>query len=257
MLGLLASKRKKMKSDKYKFEEGYSSPIKYNWLVGDIELDFLKKWKPDHEDSTKTILRIEVENDRVSEAANKTIETLIKNQNQFSKEIEYQLLKYYISELYPEILDDLEWLKSNAKKEYYEAQSMEFPKLTMKDIEKVKMSNFLREIYIPLQKTEGIFGITIKSKWEEEHGIGIGFKNYQFSEIGQSEIAHYSENPEKEIIKQEQLKKGIVLPSPPPIYKYLKDLDTIVHWEWSLGLNKYQVVTKMKGQIDENEVEIK
>jgi len=245
-----------MNTDKFNLEKGYGAPIKYDWLVGEIELEILKDWKPNHLESKNTILRIETDNESLPESAIKTIEKITKNKKQFSKKIEYQLLKYYTEELLPEILEDLEWLKSSDK-ERYEVQKKEFPNLTMGDIEQVEKYNFLSSIYIPLQKTEGTFGINIDSKWEEEHGIGLGFRNYEFVEIGQSEIAEDTENPEKEIIKQEQLKKGIVLPSPPPIYKRLKDLDTIVHWEWNHRLNKYQVIHKMKGQIDNNEIEIK
>ncbi len=113
-------------------------------------------------------------------------------------------MKYYTEELYLEIQEDLNWLKSRDQKKY-EAQKKVFPNLTMNDIEQIEKYNFLSSIYIPLQKTEGTFGITIDSKWEEEHGIGLDFRNYEFVEIGQSEIAEDTENPEKEIIKQEQL----------------------------------------------------
>ncbi|MDF1698645.1 MAG: hypothetical protein P1U56_22525 [Saprospiraceae bacterium] len=245
-----------MKENNYTLERGYDTPIKYDWLLGEIELNLLKEWIPTHLESKRTGIRIETDNGSLPESARKTIATLIKNKNQFSKEIEYQLLNYYISVLYPEIKEELEWLKSNDKKRY-EAHQKDFPELKMNDIDQVKKNNFLSSIYIPLQKTEGIFVVTIESKWEEEHGIGIGFRNYQFVEIGQSEVAEETENPEKEIIKQEQLKKGIVLPSPPPIYKRLKDLDTIVHWEWVHRLNRYVVIDKIKGQIDEHEFEIK
>ena len=245
-----------MNTDKFNLEKGYDEPIKYDWLVGEIELEILKDWKPNHLESRNTIIRIETDNEALPESAIRIIDKITNNKKQFSKEIEYQLLKYYIEELFPEIQDDLEWLKSNDK-ERYEAKKRELPKLTMNDIEQVKEYNFLSSIYIPLQKTGGVFGITIDSKWEEEHGIGLGFRNYEFVEIGQSEIARDTGIPEKEMIKQKQLKRGVVLPSPPSIYKRLKDLDTIVHWEWNHRLNKYQVIHKIEGQIDDDEIEIK
>lgn len=245
-----------MNRNEFNLEKGYDGPIKYDWLVGEIDLEILKDWKPIHLESNSTILRIETDTESLPESAINTIKKLRNGADQFAKEIEYQLLKYYTSELFPEILKDLEWLKSRDI-EKYEVQKNEFPYLTMKDIEKVKKYNFLSGIYIPLQKNDGVFGVTIESKWEEEHGIGLGFRDYKFVEIGQSEIAQDTKNPEKEIIQQEQLKKGIILPSPPPIYKRLKALDTIVHWEWVHKDNKYKVVEKMKGQIDENEIEIK
>lgn len=245
-----------MNINEFNLEIGYDAPIKYDWLVGEIDLEILKDWKPIHLESKSTILRIETDTESLPESAINTIEKLRNGEDQFAKEIEYQLLKYYTSELFPEILEGLEWLKASDK-ERYEVQKKEFPYLTMNDIAKVKKYNFLSGIYIPLQKTEGVFGVTIESKWEEEHGIGLAFRDYKFVEIGQSEIAQELENPEREIIQQEQLKKGIVLPSPPPIYKRLKALDTIVHWEWVHRYNKYMVVEKMKDQIDENEIEIK
>jgi len=246
-----------MNPNKYRFEEGYSSPIKYNWLIGEIELDFFKEWIPEGRNSTKTRLRIEVEGHEISEAASRTIETLIKNQNQFSKEIAFQILYYYLEELYPEIEENKEWLKLNPPPAHLAPDFEAFPELQQTDIKEVKKYNFLAEIYIPLQITEGIFGVVIDSQWEEEHGIGLAFKDYKFYSIEQSELASDFENPEKEIIKQEQLKKGIVLPYPPPIYKHLPDLDYVVHWEWNSKLNRYQVIKKMKGEFGKNEVEIK
>ena len=239
----------------YRLVKGYDSPIKYDWLVGAIELDFLKVWKPEHVESKNTTLRIEVENESIRHSVEKTIKKLLIKQNEIAEEIEQQLLKFYISDLHSDLIEGLEWLKSMDVLRY-KAQLKEYPIMTMEDIEHVKDSNYLSEIYIPLQKTEGNFGVVIESKWEEEHGIGLIFEDFKFKGIGSSEIATEIDNDVKKIIEQEQLKDGIVFPTPPPIYKYLKDLDYIVHWEWSFRLNKYQIVKKMKGDISKWEIEI-
>ncbi len=63
-----------MNADKLNLEKGYDNPIKYDWLVGEIELGILKYWKPNHLASKNTIIRIETDNETIPASAIKTIE---------------------------------------------------------------------------------------------------------------------------------------------------------------------------------------
>lgn len=241
-----------MKKEDFKIEKGYERPVKYDFLVAEITgVSIFKSWIPDHlqsEESLRTTITVEAFPSELPASVVETMDYFLNHQSYFESVINKEILKYYLDVLYPSVFEEGSY--------YKEGELEEFPKLSPDDERLVKNYNHLHGIYFPLHKSPGQFGLMFHSQWEEEHDIGLSFNEFKFNSIGEGERAMDAVSHEKKIIQQEQLKAGVIMPVPPPVYMHLPDLDYTVHWRWDYKSKTYNLIKRMKGEIGDEELEI-
>lgn len=232
-LNINLDKMKKTLLDNFIIEQHYTEGFKYDVLLGELMFDIFAKPNDACNRTIQGINNIQVRIESYDELTNFGVETLkhfIENLYYYKQVISDYILNWYIKEYRPMVK---EWMS----KEYWEeAQFDPFIELSSNDSHKIEEFICLSSIFIPLQKTAGSFSLCFDTPWEYEHGIGVDFINFKVHKIGGSDSYLFINSEEKKEIRKDQLRLGIVKPSP---LEYSSDylglgVKKYFRWDWNL-----------------------
>ncbi|WP_133299968.1 DUF6985 domain-containing protein [Larkinella punicea] len=104
----------------------------------------------------------------------KTVTTLVEKQQSFVDDIRKSIFEYYqfIWNDYGHYMDD----------------TTKYPLIQLNEVYKIDDLIKLKSLHCPEKMKEGTFGLCFSCTFDEEHGLGIRFKEYKIAEIGGEDV---------------------------------------------------------------------
>ncbi|MEN2487988.1 hypothetical protein AAYQ05_09340 [Flavobacterium sp. B11] len=115
-----------------------------------------------------------IDNEEISETHKSTIDSILKNQESFIKDIRKGIFDYYTF-LWNDYLNEFE-------------DDIKYPNPINNDAQIIDSMIKPKAIYMAGKIDEGYFGICFNSTFEGDHGLGIEMRNYKVKKVGAESV---------------------------------------------------------------------
>lgn len=115
-----------------------------------------------------------IDNKEISETHKSTIDSIIKNQESFVEDIRKGIFEYYTF-LWNDYLKDFE-------------DEIKYPNPKINGSQIIDSMIKPKAIHLASKINEGYFGICFRCTFENEHGLGIEFRNYKVKDVGGEDV---------------------------------------------------------------------